>query len=206
LLDEISVEIELPDFSAIAIIDSASLVHSNPTVIKDIVKRFVQLGSTGRYESVHILLSCSNIVHHHQFQSNLALLQNAIFKQPGCPCQRFSVQFVSRKTLAVSIMKIAESHGLFKESIDPLNQDDTFDVDFQLQVRFLLNIAPTLTFRNALLLLRGYGGCFGQLLHDVILTADERKFANVLLERGIEGIREVSLRQLCCAMNVSLVG
>jgi len=202
-LDEIFVDIELGDYSAITIIDSSSLVHHNPTVIKDIVKRFVQLGSTGRYDSIHILLIFSNAAHYHHLHSNLALLSNAVFKQPGCPCQRFSVQFVSRETLAVSIVKIATSHGLFNEINECLNQDETFNSDFQLQVRFLLKIAPTLTCKNALLLVRGYRGSLGQLLHDFSLDADERNLAKLLSDRGIAGIRAISVRQLSIAMKVS---
>ena len=111
----------------------------------------VQLASSGRYRTIHvfIILGSSDATFHLDI---ITLLQNALVKQKGCPCQQTSFQYVATSLLSATIAQLAFANQQYSSTID-----HSFESSMMKRAAFLLQLSPAMSAYGCLAFLREYG-------------------------------------------------
>lgn len=220
LLDDAGVDIELGCQGSIVVVHLSSWNQESSKELgsRHFIRRIVQLAATGRYEQIHIIVCVdvsitSSVI-------GIAMLQNAVVAQSGCPCEHITFHFVAPDSLSYALAEVVLEHDTVEE---PREWVETFahDADVQERARFFLSIVPTMTVYGALQLLVRYSGhkfpftnlppSFGasikhatKKLLNVISTAKRRHLLVNIEGMGVEGIRETTAVQMSLGLGATL--
>jgi hypothetical protein len=173
LVDDCGVDIELPSRVGVKVLWTESVFDS-----KKHCKNLVQLASTGRYGTIHVIIVL-NVSHGSNYNANdLCLLQNALVKQRGCVCQKISFQYVAPSQLGATIAQLIISHPPAPAVI----LDSLFDDHVIEKVSFLLGLMPILTAYEALSVLNGNADWpLGRLVLRIARETEENSLINCCL-------------------------
>eukprot|EP01083_Nonionella_stella_P256261 878517_1 len=98
---------------------------------------------------------------------DISLLENALVKQKGCPCEEISFQYLATKGLSFAIAQIVFSGHTF----DELTSDNPFDDDTLEKARFILSLAPSMTVHECIKAFEGqHNASLGELLVSMTCT------------------------------------
>ena len=200
LLDNVGVDIELSDNSAI-IVKHLSAWSERGESSRAFIRRVVLLAASGRYNSVHVVL-CLDVDMSSALSGDMITLQNAVDQQSGCPAD-VTFEFVSPRSLTASIalklISVSDPH----ES----NQLAKFVLDENVRerARFLLMLVPTMTVHMALKCM-GYSSSeieSGEAMHSLFVLA--KRTPRDLFSQKVKGILPKSTSdQLWLAVNVDI--
>jgi hypothetical protein len=180
LVDDCGVDIELPDRIAIKVLWITSLMQKGSFDCKGFTKEVVQLTSSGRYETIHLMITLDSLdsLDPTYYLDTFTLLQNALVKQQGCPCQQISFHYLVPSILSSTIAQLALSHQKPSKI-----SDISFESAMVEKSAFLLGISPSMTVYECISFLSGQQTFpFGKILLDVSRNslATQRPDGNVL--------------------------
>ena len=158
LVDDCGVDIELPNRTAIKTLRPVP-DRGSSFDCKNFTKEMVQLASSGRYRTIHvfIILGSSDATFHLDI---ITLLQNALVKQKGCPCQQTSFQYVATSLLSATIAQLAFANQQYSSTID-----HSFESSMMKRAAFLLQLSPAMSAYGCLAFIREYGTLpFGKMI------------------------------------------
>lgn len=164
LIDDCGVDIELPNSVGVKIIWAAIPSSSEVFDSKNHCKNLVQLASTGRYITIHVIVVLRVDGSNYNID-DFCLLQNALVKQRGCVCQKISFKYVEPSVLGATIAQL-----IISQQCAPFVGFDSLFTDHALEkASFLLGLMPSLTVYEALSLLNGNSNRpFGEFILKII--------------------------------------
>ena len=223
VVDEIDVDIELPCQSAITVTLLSSWYVGQNCSVRDLSKRLLEVTATGRYRMLIVILSV-DIPLSQTVTNDIATLQNSIIVQSGNPCSYVNIQFTHPSTLGYVIgSRVLDTITMSQNNVSIGDfswiESCATDVGIQERVRFLLQIAPSMTALLAFECIRCYynvalltfeeatefeAGSAMSCFFQHISRTNRSKVVDVVRSQGVTCVSERPLIQLILAINVSL--
>lgn len=144
LVDDCGIDLEFPDSVAIKVLRLTSLFENSSFDGKESAKDFVKLSLSGRYEVIHFLVILDTLDSSYYHEA-FTLIQNALVKQQGCPCQQISFQYLDSTNLSSIIAQLALSH---QKPVDM----NCYTLENQVMERatLLLGMSPSMTIHECI--------------------------------------------------------
>jgi hypothetical protein len=220
LLDALRVDFELPGRRAIIVCPLSVWSQENETSnmfgtqaqqgisenVKSFIRDVVELSASGRYVELHILLSI-DLQLSPSTATDILVLQNALVRHNGCPCELISFQVLLPDFLSSAIAQkiLVDSRSLEKNN--SLIESFATDMKIQEQVRFCCWLVPTLGVYDAICYLANNAYQRKLRFRDVLkelasLTSTKRNRST--RNRPIEEILPQSAHQLALALNAPI--